>query len=72
MTCFLSRKGAPTTPLIHVAVTKIVEDVLVANSLPPAICSMVSGGAQIGEAISKDRRVPLVSFTGSTPVSELR
>lgn len=65
---FSSRKGAPSTPLIQVAIAKIMEEVLVANSLPPAICTMVSGGALIGEAIAKDKRVPLVSFTGSTPV----
>ena len=63
------RKGAPSTPLVHVAVSKIVAKVLEANSLPPAICTLVSGGAEIGEAIARDRRVPLVSFTGSTPVS---
>ena len=63
------RKGAPSTPLIHVAVSKIVEEVLVANSMPPAICTLVSGGAEIGEAIARDRNIPLVSFTGSTPVS---
>ena len=68
--CFpIYRKGAPSTPLVHVAVSKIVAEVLAANSLPPAICSLVSGGAEIGEAIAKDRKVPLVSFTGSTPVS---
>ena len=49
--------------------TKIVEEVLLANSVPSAICSLVSGGAEIGEAMARDRRVPLVSFTGSTPVS---
>ena len=63
------RKGAPSTPLIHIAITKILEEVLVANSLPPAICSLVSGGAEIGQAIARDRRIPLVSFTGSTEVS---
>lgn len=63
------RKGAPSTPLVHVAVTKIIEEVLIANSVPPAICAMVSGGAEIGEAMARDRRIPLVSFTGSTPVS---
>ena len=36
--------------------------------MPPAICTLVSGGADIGEAIARDRNIPLVSFTGSTPV----
>merc|ERR1719436_1695494 len=34
----------------------------------PAVCSFVAGGAHIGQRISKDPRIPLVSFTGSTAV----
>ncbi|CAG0886283.1 unnamed protein product [Darwinula stevensoni] len=63
-------KGAPTTPLTSVAVTKIVSSVFEANKLPAAICSMVTGGSEIGEAIAKDDRLPLVSFTGSTAVGK--
>jgi aldehyde dehydrogenase family 7 protein A1 len=61
-------KCGPTTPLIAVAITKIIADVLEKNHLPGAICSLVSGGASVGEAMAKDKRVPLVSFTGSTAV----
>ncbi|XP_030624376.1 alpha-aminoadipic semialdehyde dehydrogenase isoform X2 [Chanos chanos] len=64
-------KGAPTTPLTSVAVTKIVAEVLEANNLPGAICSMTCGGADIGTAMAKDERVDLVSFTGSTHVGKL-
>lgn len=38
------------------------------NNLPGAIFTTVCGGAEIGEAIAKDLRIPLVSFTGSTKV----
>jgi aldehyde dehydrogenase family 7 protein A1 len=41
-------KGSPTTSLTSIAVTKIMEQVLRANDLPPAVCSMVCGGAEIG------------------------
>jgi len=61
-------KGAPTTPLTSIAVTKIMEQVLVANNMPPAVCTLVCGGADVGEAMSSDERLPLVSFTGSTAV----
>uniref|UniRef100_A0A673WW06 Alpha-aminoadipic semialdehyde dehydrogenase n=1 Tax=Salmo trutta TaxID=8032 RepID=A0A673WW06_SALTR len=64
-------KGAPTTPLTSVAVTKIVAEVLEQNNLPGAICSMTCGGADIGTAMSKDERVDLVSFTGSTQVGKM-
>uniref|UniRef100_A0A3Q2Z8M6 Alpha-aminoadipic semialdehyde dehydrogenase n=1 Tax=Hippocampus comes TaxID=109280 RepID=A0A3Q2Z8M6_HIPCM len=64
-------KGAPTTPLTSVAVTKIVADVLEQNNLPGAICSMTCGGADIGTAMAKDERVDLLSFTGSTNVGKM-
>uniref|UniRef100_A0A4W4G5W3 aldehyde dehydrogenase (NAD(+)) n=1 Tax=Electrophorus electricus TaxID=8005 RepID=A0A4W4G5W3_ELEEL len=67
---FIHRKGAPTTPLTSVAVTKIVAEVLEQNNLPGAICSMTCGGADIGSAIAKDKQVDLVSFTGSTHVGK--
>ncbi|XP_001362189.2 alpha-aminoadipic semialdehyde dehydrogenase [Monodelphis domestica] len=63
-------KGAPTTSLISVAVTKIVAKVLEDNNLPGAICSMTCGGADIGMAMAKDERVDLLSFTGSTQVGK--
>lgn len=61
-------KGAPSTPLTSIAVTKVVQEVLVANSVSPAVCTTVCGGAEIGDAMAKDRKVPLLSFTGSTRV----
>ncbi|KAJ7955998.1 Aldehyde dehydrogenase [Quillaja saponaria] len=61
-------KGAPTTPLITIAVTKLVAEVLEKNNLPGAIFTSFCGGAEIGQAISKDSRIPLVSFTGSSKV----
>nr|KYP43711.1 Aldehyde dehydrogenase family 7 member A1 [Cajanus cajan] len=61
-------KGAPTTPLITIAVTKLVAEVLERNNLPGAIFTSFCGGAEIGQAISKDTRIPLVSFTGSSKV----
>uniref|UniRef100_A0A0E0M1Q9 aldehyde dehydrogenase (NAD(+)) n=2 Tax=Oryza punctata TaxID=4537 RepID=A0A0E0M1Q9_ORYPU len=61
-------KGAPTTPLITIAMTKIVASVLERNNLPGSIFTAFCGGAEIGQAISLDTRIPLVSFTGSTKV----
>lgn len=62
------RKGAPTTPLVTIAVTKLVAEVLDKNNLPGAIFTSFCGGAEIGQAIAKDPRIPLVSFTGSSKV----
>ncbi|KAL6560005.1 hypothetical protein OROGR_005122 [Orobanche gracilis] len=66
--CAVLVKGAPTTPLITIAMTKIIAGVLERNNLPGAIFTSFCGGAEIGQAIAKDTRVPLVSFTGSSKV----
>uniref|UniRef100_A0A8C9MQ44 aldehyde dehydrogenase (NAD(+)) n=1 Tax=Serinus canaria TaxID=9135 RepID=A0A8C9MQ44_SERCA len=63
-------KGAPTTSLVSVAVTKIIAKVLEDNKLPGAICALVCGGADIGTAMARDERMDLLSFTGSTKVGK--
>ncbi|XP_046856803.1 alpha-aminoadipic semialdehyde dehydrogenase-like [Xenia sp. Carnegie-2017] len=61
-------KGSPTTPLISIAITKIISNVLKRNHLPPAICSLVQGGSKIGSTMASDKNIQLLSFTGSTKV----
>ena len=41
-------KGAPTTSLTSIAVTKVLANVLKQNNLPGSIASLVCGGADIG------------------------
>ena len=48
--------------------TEIVAGVIEKNNLPGAIFTSFCGGAEIGEAIACDTRIPLVSFTGSSKV----
>lgn len=38
------------------------------NNLNPAICTLICGERDVGTALTKDPRVNLVSFTGSTEV----
>ncbi|CAK9296031.1 unnamed protein product [Gordionus sp. m RMFG-2023] len=59
-------KGSPTTNLVSIATIKIISKILEKNNLPPQICGLVSGGADIGYAIAQDEKLSLVSFTGST------
>jgi aldehyde dehydrogenase (NAD+) len=62
-------KPSSKVPLSAIAVQKIIAGVLKENDLPEGIFSLVIGqGAVIGDALLADRRLPLVSFTGSVPV----
>ncbi len=59
-------KPSSKTPLTAIACTKIAEQVCRDNDVDPAIFSLVIGrGSTIGEKLINDRRVPLVSATGS-------
>uniref|UniRef100_A0A4W3IRD6 aldehyde dehydrogenase (NAD(+)) n=1 Tax=Callorhinchus milii TaxID=7868 RepID=A0A4W3IRD6_CALMI len=51
-------------PLFSRIIAKVLED----NKLPGAICSLTCAGADVGAAMSKDERLDLLSFTGSTNV----
>ncbi|KAJ9691910.1 hypothetical protein PVL29_011155 [Vitis rotundifolia] len=61
-------KGSRTTPLVTIAMTKLVAGVLKSNNLPGAIFTSFCGSPQIGQAIAEDKRIPLVSFTGTSKV----
>lgn len=63
-------KPASTTPLIAVAMTKIIAEVLEKCNVPGAVASLCVGGAPIGQMMSKDPRIKLLSFTGSTSVGQ--
>ena len=43
---------------------------LEANNLPGGLSGLVTGGADVGNALVTDPRVGLVSFTGSTAVGK--
>ncbi|MDQ3073011.1 MAG: aldehyde dehydrogenase family protein [Bacteroidota bacterium] len=58
-------KPSEKTPLCAVAVHKIIAVVLKENKLPEGIFSLVNGDYKIGEKMSRDTRIPLVSATGS-------
>ena len=59
-------KPSEKTPLTAVAVQHIIKDVLAENNIPEGVFSVIVGDASIGAAMAADKRVPLVSATGST------
>jgi aldehyde dehydrogenase (NAD+) len=59
-------KPSSKTPLTAIACTKIAEQVCRANGINPAIFSLVIGrGSTVGDTLLHDKRIPLVSATGS-------
>jgi aldehyde dehydrogenase (NAD+) len=59
-------KPSEKTPLTAIACQKIVAEVFQNNQVPEGVSSVIIGGADLGVLMSNDRRVPLVSATGST------
>jgi aldehyde dehydrogenase (NAD+) len=59
-------KPSEKTPLCSIACQHIVSDVFAANGVPEGVSCLVNGGAEIGQLISADESIPLVSATGST------
>ena len=59
-------KPSEKTPLTAVACTNLMAQVLKENDLPEGIFNLIIGDYRVGELMSKDERMPLVSATGST------
>ncbi len=58
-------KPSEKTPLSALACQHIIAEVLKNNALPEGIFSVVVGGAEIGQKLAEDKRIPLISATGS-------
>lgn len=59
-------KPSSKAPVSAIALQKIIGRVIEQNELPEGIFSLIIGDrATVGESMLKDRRVPLISFTGS-------
>jgi aldehyde dehydrogenase (NAD+) len=58
-------KPSSQTPLTAVAVQKICNDVMKTHDLNGVFSLMIGKGSVIGEKLVNDRRIPLVSATGS-------
>ena len=64
-------KPASGTPLTAIAVTKIAAEVCAGNDVDPAIFSLIVGkGSTVGDRLLHDKRIPLVSATGSCAVGK--
>lgn len=64
-------KPSEKTPLCGVACMNIFQDVMKANNLPEGIISMINGDYRVGELMTQDHRIPLISATGSTRMGKI-
>ncbi|MEM6684408.1 MAG: aldehyde dehydrogenase family protein [Bacteroidota bacterium] len=64
-------KPSEKTPMCGVACQNIAAEVFAENNLPEGISCLVNGDYKVGEFLSKDTRIPLVSATGSTRMGKI-
>ena len=64
-------KGSEKAPLCAVACQNIIADILKENNLPEGISCIINGDYKVGEMMTTDYRIPLVSATGSTRMGRI-
>ena len=64
-------KASEKTPLCSIACQHIIAEVLKENNLPEGISCIINGDYNVGEFLTKDNRIPLVSATGSIRMGKI-
>jgi aldehyde dehydrogenase (NAD+) len=64
-------KPSEKAPLCSIACQNIWVEVAKANNVPEGVSCVVNGDYKVGEMLSNDKRVPLISATGSTRMGKL-
>lgn len=64
-------KPSEKTPLCAVACHLLLENVLRENTVPEGVCNLVTGNYEVGEWLTSDVRIPLISATGSTRMGKI-
>ncbi|WP_316850037.1 L-piperidine-6-carboxylate dehydrogenase [Pedobacter agri] len=59
-------KPSEKTPLTAIACQHIIAKVFKANDVTEGVCNLIIGDRSVGELMTNDGRVPLISATGST------
>lgn len=63
-------KPSSKTPLCAVACQNIISSVLKKNNVPEGVSCLLIGNP-VGDMMNNDKRVPLISFTGSTRIGRI-
>ncbi|MCH4822354.1 aldehyde dehydrogenase family protein [Gramella lutea] len=64
-------KGSEKTPMTSVACQNIAARIFAENNVPAGISSLITGDYKVGEMMTKDERVPLISATGSIRMGKI-
>lgn len=64
-------KPSEKTPLTGIACQKIAARVFAKNNLPEGISCLINGDYRVGEFMTTDKRIPLISATGSTRMGKI-
>ncbi len=64
-------KPSEKAPMCGIACQNIAASVFKANGLPEGISSLVNGDYRVGEMMTTDKRIPLVSATGSIRMGKI-
>jgi aldehyde dehydrogenase (NAD+) len=64
-------KPSEKTPLCGIACQNIIAEVIKENNLPEGISCLINGDYKVGELMTNDRRIPLISATGSTRMGKI-
>ncbi len=64
-------KASEKAPLCSVACQNIFTEVIKENDLPEGLSCIINGDYKVGEMMTTDKRVPLVSATGSTRMGRI-
>ena len=64
-------KPSEKTPLTGLACQYIIQDVLQKNNIQEGVSCLISGDYKVGEWLTTDKSVPLISATGSTRMGKI-
>ncbi len=64
-------KASEKTPLCAVACQNIIAEILKGNNLPEGISCIINGDYKVGEFMTTDKKIALVSATGSTRMGRI-
>ncbi len=64
-------KASEKAPLCSIACQNIIAAILKENNLPEGISCIINGDYKVGEMMTTDSRIPLVSATGSTRMGRI-